>query len=75
MLAHAKLSTPFWVETVMTTIYVINRSPSTPLDGDIVEKTGPSRWEEHKPNGLQWISKLGQEKGMNSLSFNNQLGY
>ena len=34
MLAHAKLSKTFWAEVLMTTMYVINRSPSPPLDGD-----------------------------------------
>ena len=34
MLAHAKLPKTFWVEALMTATYVINRSPSTPLDGD-----------------------------------------
>ena len=33
MLAHAKLSKTFWVEALMTATFVINRSPSTPLDG------------------------------------------
>ena len=32
MLAHAKLSKTFWAEALMTTTYVINRSPSAPLD-------------------------------------------
>ena len=32
MLAHAKLSKMFWVEALMITTYVINISPSTPLD-------------------------------------------
>ena len=35
MLAHAKLSKTFWAETLMTSTYVINRSPSAPLDGDV----------------------------------------
>ena len=38
MLAHAKLSKMFWVEALMTTTYVINRSPSVPLDGDIPQR-------------------------------------
>ena len=38
MLAHAKLSNTFWAEALMTTAYVINRSPSIPLDGDIPQK-------------------------------------
>ena len=38
MLAHAKLSKMFWVETLMKVIYVINRSPSTPLDRDVPQR-------------------------------------
>ena len=38
MLAHAKLSKTFWAEALITTRYVINRSPSTPLDGDMPER-------------------------------------
>ena len=34
MLAHAKLSKTFWVEALTRTTYMINISPSTPLDGD-----------------------------------------
>ena len=35
MLAHAKLPNTFWAEALSTTMYVINRSPSVPLDGDV----------------------------------------
>ena len=38
MLAHAKLSKTFWAEALMTTVYMINRSPSTPLDRDIPQR-------------------------------------
>ena len=38
MLAHAKLSKTFWAEALTTTTYVINRSPSTPLDGDVLQR-------------------------------------
>ena len=37
-LAHAKLSKTFWAETLMTMMYVIYRSPSTHLDGDITQR-------------------------------------
>ena len=43
MLAHAKLSKKFWVEVLMTAIYVINRSPSVPLDRDIPQGYGLSK--------------------------------
>ena len=33
MSIHAKLPKMCWGEALMTTTYVINRSPSTPLDG------------------------------------------
>ena len=35
MLAHAKMSKTFWVEALTIATYVINRSPSAPLDGDV----------------------------------------
>ena len=38
MLAHAKLSKTFWAGVLMTTVYVINKSPSTPLDKDIPQR-------------------------------------
>ena len=38
MLAHAKLPKTFWAEALSTTTYVINRSPSMPLDGDTLQK-------------------------------------
>ena len=38
MLAHAKLSKMFQGEALMTTLYVINRSPLVPLDGDIPQR-------------------------------------
>ena len=38
MLAHAKLQKTFWAEALMTTTYVINRSPSVPLDKDIPQR-------------------------------------
>ena len=38
MVAHTKLSKAFWVEVLMTTTYVIDRSSSAPLDGDVPQK-------------------------------------
>mgnify|MGYP000246955402 FL=1 len=38
MLAHVKLSKTFWVEALMTVLYVINRLSSVPLDGDIPQR-------------------------------------
>ena len=38
MLAHAKLPKEFWVEALSTATYVINKSPSVPLDGDTPQK-------------------------------------
>ena len=38
MSAHAKLSKIFWVQVLMTTTYVINRSPSENLDGDVPQR-------------------------------------
>ena len=49
MLAHAKLSKKFWAEELTTATYVINRSPSTPLDGDVPRRvwTGKDVSYEH----------------------------
>ena len=38
MLGHAKLPKMFWAELLSTTTYVINRSPSVPLEGDSPQK-------------------------------------
>ena len=38
MLAHAKLSKTLWAEALMTSTYVINRSPSAPLDRDVAQR-------------------------------------
>ena len=38
MLAHAKLPKTFWAEALTTATYVINRSPSVPLEGDSLQK-------------------------------------
>ena len=35
MLALAKLPKKFWAEALSTATYVINRSPSVPLEGDM----------------------------------------
>lgn len=38
ILFHAKLPKSFWGETLMTTIDLINLSPSTPLNGDVLNR-------------------------------------
>ena len=38
MLSMANLSLGFWMEVVYTAVHIINRSPSTPLDFQILEK-------------------------------------
>ena len=43
MLAPAKLSKTLWTEALMTVVYVINKSPSTPLDGDILQRVWTSK--------------------------------
>ena len=35
MLSHAKLPKSYWVEAMLTTFYLINRSRSVPLKGDV----------------------------------------
>ena len=38
MLSHAKLPKSYWAEALYTTIYLINRSPSVPLKGDVPQR-------------------------------------
>ena len=38
MLAHVKLLKIYWAEALMTVVYIINRSPSIPLEGDIPQR-------------------------------------
>ena len=38
MLTHVKLPKMLWAEALMTPAYVINRSPSIPLDSDISQR-------------------------------------
>ena len=35
MLSHAKLPKSYWAEAMMTVVYLFNKSPSVPLDGDV----------------------------------------
>ena len=41
MLSHAKLSKSFWGEAMNTVVYLINQSPSAPLNGDVP----PNVWQ------------------------------
>ena len=43
MLSHAKLSKTYWVETLMMAVYIINKSPSVPLDGDVPQRVWPNK--------------------------------
>ena len=38
MLAHAKLSKIYWDEALIMVVYIINRSPSVPLEGDMPQR-------------------------------------
>ena len=38
MLSHAKLPKSYWVEALYTAVYLINRSPSVPLKGDVPQR-------------------------------------
>ena len=38
MLSDAKLPKTFWGEAMHTVVYLINRSPSAPLNGEVPEK-------------------------------------
>ena len=43
MLSHAKLPKMFWGEAMHTAVYLINRSPSAPLNGEVPEKVWTGR--------------------------------
>ena len=43
MLAHAKLPKTFWAEALMKAVYVINKSPSVILDGDVPPRVWTGR--------------------------------
>ena len=43
MLSHAKLSKTFWAKALMIITYVINKSPSLPLDGDVPQRVWTSK--------------------------------
>ena len=38
MLAHAKFPKTYWIEALKTIVYMINRSPLVPLEGDIPQR-------------------------------------
>ena len=38
MLSHAKLPKSYWAEAMYTVVYLINRSPSVPLKGDVPQR-------------------------------------
>ena len=43
MLAHAKLPKSYWAEAMLTAVYLINRSPSVPLKGDVPQRVWTGR--------------------------------
>jgi transposase InsO family protein len=43
MLSHAKLPKSYWAEAMLTAVYLINRSPSMPLKGDIPQRVWTGR--------------------------------
>ena len=49
MLSHAKLLKSYWVEAMLTVVYLINWSPSVPLKGDVPQRmwTGRSVSYQH----------------------------
>ena len=60
MLTRAKLSKMFWVEALMTAMYVINILSSTPLDGDTPQRV----WMEaaNDPAGFDQRSRLTEDE-------------
>ena len=43
MLSHAKLPKSYWAEAMATAVYLINRSPSVPLKGDVPQRVWTGR--------------------------------
>ena len=44
-LSHAKLPKPYWAEAMMTVVYLINKSPLVPLDGNVPQRVGVVSWK------------------------------
>ena len=38
MLSDSKLPKSYWAEAMLTAVYLINRSPSVPLKGDVPQR-------------------------------------
>ena len=43
MLLHAKLPKSYWAGVMLTVVYLINRSPSVPLKGDVPQRVWTGR--------------------------------
>ena len=43
MLAHAKFPKTYWIEALKTIVYMINRSPLVPLEGDIPQRVSTGK--------------------------------
>ena len=48
MLLHPKLLKSYWAEVMMMTTYLINKSPSIPLDGDVPQRVWIGRNVSYK---------------------------
>ena len=48
MLSHAKLPKSYWAEAMLTAVYLINRSPSVPLDGDVPQRAWTGKEVSYK---------------------------
>ena len=73
MLSHAKLPRSYWGEAARTACYLINRSPSAPLEGKAPEEVWMQRLINYshlrvfgckamvhvpKEQGASWMAKL-----------------
>ena len=48
MLSNTKLLKSYWVEAMMIVVYLINRSPLVPLDGDVPQRVWIGRYVSYK---------------------------
>lgn len=48
MLSHAKLPKSFWAEAMFTAVYLINHSPSVPLEGDVPQRVWTVKYVSYK---------------------------
>ena len=48
MVSHAKLPKIYWVEAIYMTVYLIIRSPSVPLKGDVPQRVWTEKYVSYR---------------------------